>query len=214
MELGEAILGRRSVRRYTDEVVPRGVLEKIIEAGRWAPTACNVQGFRFLVIDDPQVFDRIIKGGAAGFLKKVRQAILVLYDNQTDNVEYHDYVQSAAAGIQNMLLTAHSLKVGTCWVNHLPRKNYLRRVLGIPYYLDPIALVTLGYFDQKTCEMPRRRELSDVVCYNEYSIRETVHPKKRLALIVKRLARKIYFFISAFDFLRKIANRIEKKFEN
>ncbi|MDO8970881.1 MAG: nitroreductase family protein, partial [Saprospiraceae bacterium] len=99
MELGEAILGRRSVRRYTDEAVPHRVLEKIMEAGRWAPTACNVQGFRFIVIDDPQIFERIIQGGAAGFLKKVRQAILVLYDNQTDNVEYQDYVQSAAAGV-------------------------------------------------------------------------------------------------------------------
>jgi len=214
MELADAIRGRRSVRKYTGTSVGKEVLERIIEAGQWAPTACNVQGFHFIVIDQPDVMARIIKGGGAAFLKNTRQAILVLYDNQTDNLEYHDNIQSAAAGIQNMLLTAHDLHVGTCWINHLPRIKYLRTLLSIPSWYDPIALVALGYFDQQPREVPRKRTIGEIVSYNTYAGTLTRAPKNPVLLTLRRLARKAYLYVSVFPPLQKIARKFEKKFDN
>lgn len=214
MELNEAIKGRRSVRKYTATPVEKHVLEQILEAGQWAPTACNVQGFRFIVIDSAEVLDQIVQGGAAAFLKNVKQAVLVVYDNQTDNLEYMDYIQSAAAAIQNMLLTAHALQVGTCWVNHLPRKNYLRTLLNIPACFDPIALITLGYYDYQPREVPRRKNVADIVSYNTYSFAADPKPKDKFRLLVRRLARKLYFHVSGMPIVRKIAGKYEKKFDN
>lgn len=214
MELASAIKGRRSVRKYTGVPVEKDVLEKIVEAGQWAPTACNTQGFHFIVIDQPAIIDRIIKGGGAAFLKNARQAVLVLYDNQTDNLEYRDHIQSAAATIQNMLLAAHALNVGTCWINHLPRKKYLRGLLNIPPWYDPIALVALGYFDYQPREVPRRQKVGEIISYNTYAGTLARRPGNTLLLALRRLARRAYLHVSVIPSLQKIARKFEKKFDN
>jgi nitroreductase len=214
MDIDEAIRNRRSVRKYSSKQVEKNIIEKIIEAGQWAPTACNFQGYRFIVIDNPELFARITRRGAADFLKDVKQAILVLYDNQTDNFEYKDYIQSASAAIQNMLLKAHALQVGTCWINHLPRKQYLRKLLRIPAYYEPIALIALGYYDKEPSAVPRKKILSQIICYNTFSFDDNHEKKNIILLSIKIIARKIYLYLSVFPFLRKLAGKFEKKFDN
>ena len=89
---------------------------KVIEAGMWAPSACNLQNWKFIVIDNQNLKEKLVDWGAAIFIKHAPMAILVLYDNRTANIEYQDHIQSAAAAIQNMLLAAISLELGTCWI--------------------------------------------------------------------------------------------------
>lgn len=215
MDLEQAILSRRSIRTYVEKPVEKEVLEKIINAGVWAPSACNVQGWRFIIIDDKDVLDQIIQNGAAAFLKNVHQAIVVVYDNRTDNNEYNDYVQSAAACIQNMLLMAHSLDVGTCWVNFLPTKRKMRKILGIPACFDPIGLISLGYYSQKINQRPRKYENGDLISWNKFETKENF--RGGIArLKIKRAMRKIY--MSLPPRLKKLAspilNKKEKKFDN
>lgn len=215
MELEQAIYSRRSIRKYIDKPVEKEILEKIINAGMWAPSACNVQGWKFIVIDDKKVMNDIIENGAAAFLKNAHQAIVVLYDNQTDNTEYNDYVQSASACIQNMLLMAHSLSVGTCWVNFLPSKKKFRKILNVPSSYDPIALISLGYYDQKINDRPRKYPQNELIYWNKYdgSVAEN---KKGLKLRIKRIMRKVYFALppSIKKKLGFILNKKEKKFDN
>lgn len=213
MELDQAIRERRSIRKYSTTPVQKEIIHQIIEAGIWAPSACNIQGWKFIVIDEPQLLQQIAQMGAASFLTSVHQAILILYDNQTDNLEYHDYIQSAAACIQNMLLKAHSLKVGTCWINNLPKQNALRKLLAIPKHYSPIALITLGYYDQEINDRPRKYTVEEATSYNKfYSIQS--NKKNAVLLSVKRIARRIYHVLPCKKYLLKIVNRIEKKFDN
>ena len=213
MDLDAAILGRRSIRSYGDKKVDDATIKKIIEAGTWAPSACNIQGWKFLVIDEPEIFQSMLKHGAASFLKSVRKAILVLYENTTDNLEYNDYIQSAGACIQNMLLEAYSLGVGTCWVNFLPEKSVLRKILHIPNSYDPIALITLGYIDKPMNEMRRKYTIDDLIAYNRFSFKH-YKEKAGVKLHIKRILRKLYLKFPCKKLVMKFLDKHEKKFNN
>ncbi len=215
MNLDEAIRGRRSVRKYTDVPVPDDVIKDIIEAGLWAPSACNRQGSAFIVINEREKFDELLKGGSAAFLKNVNQAILVLYDNRTDNLEYRDHIQSACAAIQNMLLKAYELGVGTCWINNIPNKKKLKKIFNIPWNYEPVALISMGYIDYKPVTCKRKKTVEDCVSYNTFDLKDTVKKdKKYLSLKIKRVLRKIYKAVPGKKLLLKFAGKYEKKFDN
>ena len=213
MELWQAIRDRRSIRKYTGELVDQEIIYKIIEAGIWAPSACNIQGWKYIVLDSPEVIKTIYKSGGASFLQNVKQAIVVLYENQTDNVEYQDHIQSAAASIQNMLLMAHSLKVGTCWVNNTPNKRILRRILNIPFSYDPIAIITIGYYDYIPNDRKRKYSVQELISYNKFDF-DIVSSKSRIKVAIKRFCRKIYKILPGKVVLLKIVGKFEKKFDN
>ncbi len=213
MELWQAIRDRRSIRKYTGELVDQEIIYKIIEAGIWAPSACNIQGWKYIVLDSPEVIKTIYKSGGASFLQNVKQAIVVLYENQTDNVEYQDHIQSAAASIQNMLLMAHSLKVGTCWVNNIPNKRILRRILNIPFSYDPIAIITIGYYDYIPNDRKRKYSVQELISYNKFDF-DIVSSKSRIKVAIKRFCRKIYKILPGKVVLLKIVGKFEKKFDN
>jgi len=210
MELFEAIYTRRSVRSFSQQKINEQDVKKIIDAGRWAPSACNVQGWRFIVIDDPKVKRDLIDLGAASFLEKAPLGIIVLYDNQTDNLEYMDYVQSAAASIENMLLAAHALGIGGCWICHLPRKEEIRSFLSIPSHYDPIAYIALGYPSREPNPKERKAGIQDIMAYNRYSGIKGSH-KSGLRLSVKRVMRKVYYLL---PFRKYIAKKADERFEN
>jgi nitroreductase len=142
VELDQVIRSRRSVRVFSEEPVEEDTLRQIFEAGNQAPSACNLQGWRFRRLDDAER-QRLAKLGGADFVARAPFACLVLYPRSSD--AYHDEVQSAAACIQNMLLKATELGLSGCWVCHLPAAWRLRRALAIPMHYRIIACVVLGY---------------------------------------------------------------------
>jgi len=214
MDLIKAIKTRRSVRSFLDKKIPKDELNKIIESANWAPSACNIQGWRFIVLDNQEIINKIIEMDAAYLLNKPHTGILVLYDNRTDNLEYKDNIQSAAAAIQNMLLTAHSLNIGSCWVCHLPTKKQLRKLLKIPRNYDPIAYISLGYYTEKPKELSRKHKIEQLVSYNHFNFNEQTPSTLSLRLRSKRFLRKIYYlFPTAIKkILKPITKKIEKKF--
>ncbi len=189
MELQEAIRTRRSVKVYADKPVEREKILKVIEAGNRAPSACNIQGWRFLVVEDKSHRDSLVEKGVI-HLKNIPVGIFVLYYNKTNNTEYADYVQSASAAIQNMLLTAHDMGLGACWICHLPKKDVLRRLLKVPGHYDPIALVTLGYPSQPEREVPRKADAKDLVCYEEFGF-DISDPKGQIRKSLKKVHEKL-----------------------
>lgn len=212
MDIFEAIKTRRSIRTYSRKVIPKEVLERIIEAGVWAPTACNRQGFRFIAIDNEELKKKIVENGAASFIKDAPIALIVLYDNRTDNLEYQDHIQSAAAAIQNILLAAHAQGIGTCWICHMPRKEVLRKHLDIPDFFDPIACITMGYHEHNPKPLPRIG-VKDVLCFNSFSFR--AEDSRQLRTAAKRKFRRLYFSMppKIRRRIRPLASRFEKRFE-
>jgi len=213
MELFEAVYGRRSVRSYSGKKISGEDLEKVLDAGRYAPSACDIQGWRFVVIDSDKVKKDLVDMGAASFIEKAPIGVLVAYDNQTDNLEYMDYVQSAAACIQNMMLAAHSLGIGCCWICHLPRKKDIRRLLSIPTHYDPIAYVAMGYPEKEPRRKERKRSLEALTSYNRYRA-ENDNARSRLHLGIKRVMRKAYYRLPFRKHVRgKADDLLEKRFE-
>lgn len=199
---------RRSIRNYNSKIVKDNLINKIITSGMNAPTACNRQGYKFIIINDQVIMGEIIKMGSASFLKNVSQSILVLYERRTNNREYNDNIQSGAAVIQNMLLEATSLNIGSCWVCNLPRKRVLKKMLLIPNEYDIIGLVTLGHYDQSAKKVEKKYELEDVISYNLFESK--INRINKFTFVFHN----IYKFIPKTKLIKKIANKYEKKFEN
>lgn len=172
MELINAIKGRRSVRKFKNEKISRAMVEKIIDIARWAPTASDRQSYRFIVVDDEKIKEKLVRMGAAVFVKTSPMGILVLYSNETSSKDYGDYIQSASAAIQNILLVAYSMNIGTCWICHLPNKSHVRRLFGIPRNYDPIAYIVMGYYDRELKPPPRKYGINELVSYNRFDFRE------------------------------------------
>ncbi len=214
MDLFEAIKNRRSIRRFEDRPVPDDVIEKIVEAGQWAPSACNRQQWKFITIDSQEVKDRILKETAAYFIGKSPLLILVVYSNQTDNLEYKDHLLSAAMAIQNMQLAAHALGIGACCVNNLPIKSRLRTILDIPRSFDPVALLCMGYPKAVPRPLKRKASLDNLISRNKFEF-EGSFPSVNIKLSMKRIVRSVYYRLPAFlkELLDPIARKFEKRFD-
>ena len=166
MDVLEAIKERRSIRSYELKAVPEEKLTPILEAGRWAPSAGNRQPWRFIVVRDEKVKNELARVAVWGsFLAQAPVAIGVVIDPQGSS---HP-VEDGAAATQNMLLAAHALGLGTCWIGSYGSDYEARakEVLGIPGDKRLLSLISLGY----PAESPRkgRMELSELVCYDRYT---------------------------------------------
>ena len=213
MDVFEAIKKRRSIRSFQDKAVPDELVRKIIEAGQWAPSATNRQAWRFIIIDDAEVKNKILRETSAYFVSKAPLLILVLYSNRTDNLEYRDHLLSAAMAIQNMQLTAYSLGLGTCCVNNLPPKYKLRNILKIPRSYDPVSLLCLGFPKVIPKPLPRKNTIEDIVCSNRFNIKND-YQRIDLKLNAKRVFRFIYYRLPASikELLDPVAKKFEKRF--
>ena len=214
--LREIIHSRRSVRKYQEKIISKEHIKKLIDAANWAPSACNKQSWKFIIIDEKDKIKKLTSKGAASFLKNSNYAILVLYDNRTDNIEYHDHIQSASAAIQNMLLMASSLGIGACWVCNLPPKKFIRCLFSIPKCYDPIALVSIGWpYSEKPPGRKRKYTFKQLVSYNSFNLPyEKTTSGANIKLMIKRLARKFFYALPKNHFLKKYAKKYEKKFND
>jgi nitroreductase len=148
MELFEAIYTRRSIRRYSGKEIDENLVNKIIYAGMYAPSAVNKQPWHFIVCSDKNTFGSIMQiHKNALMLAGASKAILVCYDDKLQHDEGYGAVDCAAA-TQNMLLAAHDLGLGACWIGLYPRKErikHLKQIFNLPEHVIPFSLISLGY---------------------------------------------------------------------
>ena len=215
MSLQDAILTRRTVRAYESRIVPFEVFEELIQISMNSPTACNEQRWRILYLDNPEVFEELYLRGSAAFIKKSKQAFIILYNNHTDNSEYKDHIQSAAAFINTFSLVAHTLGIGSCWVGHLPNKKELQRFFNVHKYYEPVALVTFGYYRKKVKIKPRKKEVQNIIDKNIFDDLDLVFSKSK-NVFARRIFRKLYYLLPPLmrRELRSKSLPFEKKFYN
>ncbi len=153
MSLKDCIFGRRTIRKYTDDPIPEPVMHEILTAALHAPSACNFQAWKFIVLNDEKKKAEFLEAYGTGprggrpMIENCRQGVLVTYRNDlgVSGRGFSDYIQSAAAAIQNMLLMASSYGIGCCWICDLPEPDKIRTVFHIPENYDVIAFVSMGY---------------------------------------------------------------------
>lgn len=174
MKIFEIIKSRRSVRKFNPKKIGAAKIKKIIDAGRWAPSSCNRQPLKFLVIKKKENVELIssIFIQAYPFSKEADTHILVLVDTRAYNLPYENpfcYLDVGAA-IQNILLRAIDLNVASCWINPLinsKNESKLKKFFKIPNYMLIGSLVLLGYSKEKP-RIPVRRPIKDILIKEKF----------------------------------------------
>jgi nitroreductase len=160
----EALRKRRSVRIYEEKPVPRDLIETIIDAARLAPSANNIQPWEFIVVTEPGVRKKIADLTDYGkFIARSGACVAVF----AKSVKH--YLEDGSAATQNILVAAHALGLGTCWVAGY-KKDYadpVRSLLGVPEGYGLVALISLGY-PAEAPEPHDKRSLSEVLHWERY----------------------------------------------
>jgi nitroreductase len=148
MDVLEAIFNRRSIRHYTDRPVSDDVIETLLKAAMYAPSAVNKQPWHYIVFRDREIMEKIILFHPnASMLRQADAAILVCWDEQLQYDAGYGPVDCSAA-TQNILLAAYGLGLGSVWVGLYPRIQRMESIhtlFGLPLNIKPFSIVSLGY---------------------------------------------------------------------
>jgi nitroreductase len=196
VELFEAIKGRRSVRSYLDKPVEREKIEQIIEAGLWAPTGQNLQPCRFIVVTDRALITEIEAElyNIGRFFKRLRPIIALfgkemrreggrgVFRSLKEKGLYNapviimagaargcsaTYLKDCSLATQNMMLAAHAVGLGTCYIGWMRLLNYslkIKRRLNLPKGFEIADAIILGY-PAASPPAPKRKTLSETVTW-------------------------------------------------
>lgn len=166
----DAIRGRRSVRSYKPDIVPDQLIEKVLEAARWAPVGGNQQLWRFIVVKDERIL-KLLKLLSSGMAFDPPVIIVVCMVRPQSPVDFAKHardlgIEGISAAIQNMLLAAYSFSLGTCWIGAAAWKE-VKSLLKIPEDIEPLSLVALG-FPSEIPKPPPRLPLNEIACVDLY----------------------------------------------
>jgi nitroreductase len=169
MDLYEGLITRRSIRKYTSEQIGRDLLEEIVKAGMYAPSAVNCQPWHYIIIDDRSLFEKIMDVHPyAKMLNGAQAAILVCGDEKLQHGEGYWSVDCGAA-TQNILLAAHAKGLGAVWLGLHPRgerKKQVKELFQLPDHIQPFSLISLGWPAEEK-EIPERYK-PDRIHYNNW----------------------------------------------
>lgn len=174
------IKSRRSVRAYKSEPLKKEELQAIVEAGIYAPTGCNQQPWHFSVVQDRALLDEVnIKtkqamtqvpmewiskmGQNAGLDVTHKAPALIIVSTQAESASGE---VDCTAAMENMMLEAQSLGIGSCWMGFVKlifKDDDLMRRLGVPEGLLPQQAAVFGYKAKEDAPVPQRK--MDVVTY-------------------------------------------------
>jgi nitroreductase len=161
----EALTTRRSVRKFKPDPVPRELLEKIVDAGRLAPTARNVQPWEFVVVTDAAKRAALAEINDHGkFIAQAPACIVVL----SQPTKY--YLEDGAAATTNMLNAAAALGLGSCWVagDKKPYAAKIVQMVGAPPEMRLVASIALGWPAETPTPAVKKRDLADVLHWERF----------------------------------------------
>jgi nitroreductase len=178
MDLNEAILGRRAVRQYTAQAVDDKTIGALIDAAIQAPSAVNQQSWKFTVLRDQALLDRLSRQAKAHLLATMdggphREHFNSMLKDEDFHIFYHApvlilistadegpwVVEDCALAAENMMLAAHALGLGSCWIGFA--QDYLntaegKQLLGLPATGVSVAPIIVGHPKAPTPPVPRK----------------------------------------------------------
>lgn len=179
MNFPELVKTRQSVRKYTAQAVEREKIERCIEAVRLAPSACNSQPWKFIIVDEPQLKDRIAKetyNTVVAFNKFVKEApviAVIVMEKPTmisqigGRIKDKDfYLIDIGIAAEHFCLQAAEEGLGTCMLGWFNEKK-IAEMLHIPKSKRIGLLITLGY-SESTLREKIRKNTGDILNYNRY----------------------------------------------
>ncbi len=180
MDTFEAIYNRRSVRQYKDTPVSDDILNKVLDAARWAPSWANTQCTRYVVIKDPATKEKLAEtlsrgNPGANAIKNAPIAIVACAELKksgyykgvvsTDKGDWHMFDTGIA--MENLALAAHALGLGTVHLGYIVDYKKVTEILELPEGVVAVEMTPLGY-PAAEFKAPPRKELADIVFYEKY----------------------------------------------
>lgn len=173
MDVLEVIKGRRSIRAFKKQDVSKETIEKLIETATWAPSAGNIQPWEFIIVRNPEVKRRLAEAALSQAFIEEAPVVIVVCANENRSSQGYGMrgktlycIQDTAAATQNILLTAHSFGLGTCWVGAF-REEEAKEVLKTPQGIRPVAIIPIGY-PAETPTPRSKRPIKDIIHYETY----------------------------------------------
>jgi nitroreductase len=164
MNTFEAISKRVSVREYEDRPIEKSILEKLVDAGRRAPTARRVEPWEFIVVEDRERLKRLGEIATSGNFIKDAASCIVIFCKDT---KY--YLEDGCAATENILLLAQDLGLGACWVagDKKPYMETLAKLFGVPSGFKLVSLISLGW-PKRTVSQVKNRSLKEVIHWEKF----------------------------------------------
>ncbi|MCM8825711.1 MAG: nitroreductase family protein [Candidatus Omnitrophica bacterium] len=160
----EVIKKRRSVRNFKRVEIPEDIIKDIVDCGRLAPTARNLQPWKFVVITKRPSLEEIAGLTDYGkFLKDASCCILVF----CENTKY--YLEDGCAATENILIAAQAYGIGSCWIAG-DKKSYaepIAKIVGAPEKWKLVSIIALGYAAGETA-CPKKKSLNDVLSWEHW----------------------------------------------
>ena len=164
MSLLEVILNRRSIRKYSEKNIPKDILEKIIEAGRQSPSAANRQPYHFIIVTDQEI-KKEISGIFSRFIRKA-PIIIIGCANPNARLTGNWATIDTTIALENMVLTATSLEIGTCWIGSFDEQK-IKEKLNVPENWKIVALISMGYPEENP-KPRKKKETTELFSYNKF----------------------------------------------
>ena len=181
MSLLDLVRQRKSVRNFRDQPVEREKIMACLEAARLAPSACNSQPWKFIVIDDPKLKDKLSQVAFNGiysintFCKKAPVIVAVISEKgkfiariggMFRGTRY--YLIDIGIAIEHFVLQAEEMGLGTCWIGWF-NERAVKSILNIPQYKKIDILIALGYYDKAKIGPDHGREpMEKIAAFNTY----------------------------------------------
>jgi nitroreductase len=171
---------RQSVRSYKEDPVERAKIEKCLEAARLAPSACNSQPWKFVVVDDPDLKNAVARqtfGKLVSFNKFTLKApvlIAIVTENPKFTAQVGGilkdksyYTYDIGASVENLCLQAVEEGLGTCILGWFDEDG-VKKLLGIPKDKRVDLLISVGYPESVEVRPKSRKDLNEIITYNKY----------------------------------------------
>ncbi len=174
----EIVRSRRSIRRYLPKPLERDRVLDCLEAARLAPSASNVQPWRFIVVDNPEIKDRLAREAFSGIYKAsmfaAQAPVIVVVLAQADFVtnqigrrlqgtSFH--LIDIGIAVEHLILRAEDLGIATCWMGWFDTRK-VRKVLAIPRKYKVTALVPMGYAASRPPRESPRKPMAEIAWFN------------------------------------------------
>lgn len=142
----KAILERRSIRQFSDATVDRRLIWEGLRAASWAPSGLNNQPWRFALIWDSGLKDKVAGLSRYSSILKSAPLLVPVFMDKESSYDYMKDCMGIGAFIQNLLLALHSMELGAVWLGEiLKNKEKVVDVLGLPPRLELMAVVAVGH---------------------------------------------------------------------
>jgi nitroreductase len=171
MKVLEAIQKRRSVRKYKENPIPEEALLRVLEAARLAPSGKNFQPWKFIIVKDKALKEKLARASAGQYFI-ARAPIIIVGCGFPDNcyARMGRYMKSwsvdVTIALEHLILQAQEEGLGTCWIGSF-EEGEVKALLNVPEEVKVLALTPLGYPE----EIPAfrgRKSLDEIISYDRY----------------------------------------------